>query len=439
MKKQIICIMIVLFMNISFLGSVSAICEERALDYELFKNKKLSNFEQTEYEMVIIAPSDFSDELQDLIIHKNANDISTYLMTIEDIYSGYSGFDNPEKIKYFIEDAIENYNISYVLFVGDIDKIPTRNSAVKCSYYTFDYVPTDQYYADIYDENGSFCSWDSNENNIYGEFWWEMDDNIVEYIDFVDLYPDVGIGRLPCKNKNEVKIVVNKIITYETSTYGKKWFNKIILMGGDTHPQYEGFEGEFVTDYIGGLMSGFKQIRLWTSNNTFRPFLINLILSGGAGFVSYSGHGLKYGISTNPPNKDRGIYYLSPYLIGLFNGKKLPIIFFDCCSTGTIDWTVLGFRLPCFAWSFVKKSSGGAIATIGASRMGYSGYVGDILGAGTCRMNANFFDSYQPGIILSDMFREAQIKYLDEVWKDCLTLEEYNLIGDPSLKVGGYP
>ena len=221
MKKQIICIMIVLFMNISFLGSVSAICEERALDYELFKNKKLSNFEQTEYKMVIIAPSDFSDELQDLIIHKNANDVSTYLMTIEDIYSGYSGFDNPEKIKYFIEDAIENYNISYVLFVGDIDKIPTRNSAVKCSYYTFDYVPTDQYYADIYDENGSFCSWDSNGNNIYGEFWWEMDDNIVEYIDFVDLYPDVGIGRLPCKNKNEVKIVVNKIIPMKHLHMGK--------------------------------------------------------------------------------------------------------------------------------------------------------------------------------------------------------------------------
>jgi len=439
MKGKIICVIIVLFMNLSYLGSISVIGEDSAFYYDVYKNKILSNFKQTEYKMVIVAPFNFSDELQDLIIHKNEIGMATYLMTIEDIYNNYTGFDEPEQIKYFIKDSIETYNISYVLLVGGIDKIPTRNSAVRCSYYTFDYVPTDQYYADIYDENDSFCSWDSNGNGKYGEFWWEMNESIVEYIDFVDLYPDVGVGRLPCKNKKEVEIVVNKIINYETLTYGKEWFNKIILMGGDTHPQHEGFEGEIVTEYIGGLMTGFKQIKLWTSSHTFRPLLINLILSGGAGFVSYSGHGLKYGISTNPPNIDRGIYYISPYLRGLFNGNKLPIIFFDCCSTGTIDWKVLGFRMPCFAWSFVKKPSGGAIATIGASRMGYSGYVGDVLGAGTCRMNANFFDSYEPGIILSDMLTEAQTKYLDEVWKDCFTLEEYNLIGDPSLKVGGYP
>jgi len=439
MKKKILCIIFVSSMIFIYLNTVIGTSEKIELNNKEFEKNKTTTIEQTEYKMIIISPSDFTNELQDLIIHKNNHGINTLHKTTEDIYNGYLGFDKPEQIKYFIKDAIETYNTSYILLVGNIDKVPTRNSAVKCSYYTFEYVPTDQYYADIYDQNGSFCTWDSNNNSLYGEFWWEMDDNIVEYIDFVDLYPDIGIGRLPCKNKKEVEIVVKKIINYETSTYGKEWFNRIILMGGDTHPSLEGFEGEMVTEHIGELMPGFKQVKLWTSTLTFRPILINLIISRGAGFVSYSGHGLKYGISTNPPNKDRGIYYLSPYLHGLFNGDKLPIIFFDCCSTGTIDRAFLGFRLPCFAWSWVKKPSGGAIATIGASRMGYSGYVGDILGAGTCRMNANFFDSYKPGVILSDMLQEAQIKYLDEVWKDCFTIEEYNLIGDPSLKVGGYP
>jgi hypothetical protein len=94
---------------------------------------------------------------------------------------------------------------------------------------------------------------------------------------------------------------------------------------------------------------------------------------------------------------------------------------------------------PCFAWSWLKTKNGGAIATLGASRMGYSGYVGDIMGAGTCRMNVNFFSAYEPGIILSDMLIKAQWDYLEFVWKDCFTIEEYNLFGDPSLKVGGYP
>jgi hypothetical protein len=53
-------------------------------------------------------------------------------------------------------------------------------------------------------------------------------------------------------------------------------------------------------------------------------------------------------------------------------------------------------------------------------------------------MNANFFDAYEPGIILSDMFMKAQHSYLDDLWKDCLTLEQCTLIGDPSLKIGGY-
>jgi hypothetical protein len=114
-------------------------------------------------------------------------------------------------------------------------------------------------------------------------------------------------------------------------------------------------------------------------------------------------------------------------------------MFFDCCLTAELDFTMFGINIPCFAWAVVKKPSGGAIAAIGATRMGYGGLVGDPLGGGTCRLNANFFEAYEPGISLSDMFLKAQNAYLDELWKDCFTLEEFNLIGDPSLKIGGYP
>ena len=57
-------------------------------------------------------------------------------------------------------------------------------------------------------------------------------------------------------------------------------------------------------------------------------------------------------------------------------------------------------------------------------------------------MNSCFFESYEPGIYLSDMFVNAQKNYIDRVWvnvfNDCLTLQEYNLLGDPTLKIGGY-
>ena len=471
MKKKIINVFIIGLLASGFIG----------VDFSFAFKLEQSNFAVEEYDLVIITPNEFSDELIQLLDHKNNLDppMRTSMKTVEEIYNEFQGFDNPEKIKYFVKYAIENWDVRYVLLIGSIDKLPIRNSAVKCSYYTFEYVPTDHYYADIYDEVGNFSSWDTNGNNVYGEFNWDMTNNIKEYIDDVDLYPDIGVGRIPCSNGEDLKIVINKIINYETKTYGKDWFKKIILMGGDTHPQYEGYEGEMVTQYISEQLSDFQPVKLWTSLDKFKPLYINIEVSKGAGFISYSGHGLKNGISTNPPDIEKPIYYLDFYLNFLFNGNKLPIIFFDCCSTGTFDYALnknlksLDKRIyslipmfferildrilnrnsngydinvrasskykPCFAWSWLKTKNGGAIATLGASRMGYSGYVGDIMGAGTCRMNVNFFSAYEPGIILSDMLIKAQWDYLEFVWKDCFTIEEYNLFGDPSLKVGGYP
>ena len=77
-------------------------------------------------------------------------------------------------------------------------------------------IPTDLYYADIYDENMSFCSWDSDNDGKFGEYNWEND----EY-DFVDLYADIKVGRIPCKNNLELKTAIGKIIYYETQTYGQ--------------------------------------------------------------------------------------------------------------------------------------------------------------------------------------------------------------------------
>jgi hypothetical protein len=261
----------------------------------------------------------------------------------------------------------------------------------------------------------------------------------MDYIDEVDLYMDVGVGRLPARNSKEVKEVVSKIIQYESQSPTQEWFKRLILMGGDTFPHIGGSEGEIVTEHVASLMAGFKPIRLWMSLRTFKPLKINREISKGAGFVSYSGHGNWWGLATNRLNKSYfGSYYFTPYIIGMRNKEKLPIMFFDCCLTADLDFTMLNMKIPCFAWSIVKKPSGGAIAAIGFTESPYAGLVGDPIGGGSSRMNVNFFEAYEPGMILSDMLKEAQHAYLDDLWKDCLTLEQCTLIGDPSLRIGGY-
>ena len=420
-----------------------------------------------EYDLLIISPSEFSDELQPLINHKNNYGINTTLKTTEAIYSEYNGIDEAEKIKYFIKDALDNYNIEYVLLIGGVEKLPIRTTWFfqrHHEHYWNETVLTDLYYADIYDENSNFCNWDSNGNHLYGEIF----DNVPGINDTVDLYADVNIGRIPCVKKNELKNVVNKIIHYETSTNGASWFKNIILIGGDTFPGWNGNEGEEKNEITEQIMSGFTPTKLWTSDDTFSARAFNKALKNGAGFVDYSGHGFEIGISTHPPDSNKWIGYYFYNLFWASNGYKLPIIFFDACLTANLEfnlsrfikyirplnsntnpdlktsifndilkpWTSLSIfekLVPCFGWNFVKKKSGGAIATIGATRTAY----GDLT-YGCGYLSLQFYRAYSTSQTLSQMLTKAQNDYLNNIWRDYFTIEEFIIIGDPSLRLGGY-
>lgn len=224
------------------------------------------------YDMVIIAPKKFKNALQKLINHKNNMNppIKTTFMKTEDIFSNQNyndgDSDKPEMIKYFIKDAVETWGIKYVLLVGGLNsliygeprddanqgskhwlvpvrytnlydnpKYPLKNRTV------FDPgVISDLYYADVYKYNDSsgeyeFEDWDPNGDGII--CGWDKD-NYTNDTGYgvptkIDFDPDIGVGRLPCRNWFEVRIMVDKIIKYETEAYGKNWFNKILMIAGD--------------------------------------------------------------------------------------------------------------------------------------------------------------------------------------------------------------
>ncbi|MCK5112361.1 MAG: hypothetical protein KAQ84_02345 [Thermoplasmatales archaeon] len=419
------------------------------------------------YDLVIIAPLEFSDNLEPLIYHKNGYGVETNLVTLEDIYGNFSGRDNAEKIKYFVKYAVEEWDTHYVLLVGDVKKLPIRIT------YASPWEPdvlSDLYYADIYDANGSFCTWDANENNLFGEVSYEggFPPQLIN-IDGVDLYADVHIGRISCTNENELDIVVNKIINYEEEAYDQIWFKKIILAGGDTFPLANGappfvFEGEITNTKVAQHLSDFTHVKLWASRRNLNAITFNRAISKGAGFVSYSGHGFEHGWGTYRPNaiiKKRMIIYYSPFIKGIKNNHKLPVVFFDACLTAKLDFNITDLEeyyprlikllliftkldydpsvfYPCFAWCFLKKEDGGAIATIGATRSAYTWVDKDGVYAGAGYLNVHFFKAYEEGVTAGEMLTHAQNDYINNVWRDYFTIEEFLLLGDPSLMVGGY-
>jgi hypothetical protein len=273
------------------------------------------------------------------------------------------------------------------------------------------------------------------------------------------------VGRLPCNSTKEVELMVEKIITYETQTYGSEWYKRILLLAGDTFPNHGVIEGEVVTGFIADHMQqyGFEPIKLWTSLGAFRPLNINKEINKGAGFISYSGHGYEQGFGTSPPNVEQRIEYFSPYLYGIFNHDKLPVIFFDACSTTRLDFTVedlhewyptplvklfsfasgVSYKMdslyPTFTWEILNKRVGGGIAAVGSTRVAFTGVDANGAHWGAGLLNTNFYKAYAPGKYLGELMTQTQTDYINTVGKECITLEEFILVGDPSLRLGGYP
>ena len=433
--------------------------------------------EESVYDLVIITPLMFKENLTDLIEHKNSVGIKTNLTTLEEIYDTYPGRDHEEKIKYFIKSALDDWGIKYVLLVGDIRKLPIRQTeAYPWDEYHGSGILSDLYYSDIYNESYSFASWDTNNNNTFGEINFKgrrMSLDSAFVVDELDLYADVHIGRIACRNVGEVDLLVNKIITYETETYGQDWFNKIVLAGGDTFSPLGGslpfvYEGEITTQMIADIMTDFEPVKLWGSKHTLRPWTFNYAINRGSGFLVYAGHGFEHGWGTYSPNAPRNkiIYpidpvYYTPFLQFLKNEEKLPIMFFDACLTAKLDFNLgdlasyyksfnlflrlLGVEydvtnyMPCFAWACLIEKDGGGIGAIGATRPAYSSVDQNGVYAGAGYLDRMFFESYNEGVTFGEMLTQAQIKYMTTNFKDYFTIEEYILLGDPSLRVGGYP
>lgn len=438
----------VLIVGLLLLGSINTVALNQPKKYNTTEGvnqffsipgkPEKSIFHEDNFTLVIITASSFSKDLEPLVIHKNKYGINTKIVTIDEIFSGkyfvVQGRDDAEKIKYFIKNSIEQWETLYVLLVGDIYKLPIRRTWIGDQI-----VLTDLYYSDIFFPDGNFCSWDSDNDGRFGEYWQDSDD-------ILDLYADVYVGRLACKNNNEVKVTVKKIISYETSENSNDWFKNIILCGGDTHPGIGVYEGEVTLNEIEKCMPDFNSKKLYTSRGTFSPSSINKAVNDGAGFLVYSGHGFENGLGTHPPDDEKWIYYKNFNMIGLFNYNKLPIIFFDACLTSRLDFTLgdllklpfVKYPLPCLTWNFVKKTVGGAIAAIGATRIAF-GMVGENgPKSGACYFALKFFENYEKGIKVGEMLAKAQYDYLESIEYDPFTVEELILLGDPSLMIGGY-
>ncbi len=398
-----------------------------------------------EYQLLVISPGEFAGDIQPLVDHKIKRNISTKLVLLDEIYNGVyfpvEGGDDAEKIKYFIRNAVENWGTTFVLLVGGIEWIPSRETHIVVSSSDQEVFVSDLYYADIYNASGGFSSWDTNNNSVFAEYNW------FNHSDELDLYPDVYLGRLACVNRDEVRGVVGKIIEYEDNkAYTQDWFTRLIVVGGDSFPDDSSGinEGEFVNEAVIKIMDGFIPDKIWDSNGRLSGYSpsgvseITTAFEKGAGFVDFSGHGApsvyathRHNSSVWIPTPTGGLY--SYQVLDFHNHGMYPIVITGACSVGKYSEDY-----ECFSWSFVSNPYGGGIASMGATALGYA-YVGRYVTYGLIEgMTTSMFKAYKRGALT---FGEIWVDGLNLYLRRHLTAGDYKTIlewqpfGDPSLAV----
>jgi hypothetical protein len=415
--------------------------------------------------LLIISPAEFSDLLQPFVAHKIALRLPTRLVTLEEIYDGTyfptEGRDEAEQVKYFIKNALDDWGITYVLLVGG------RKPGLTESWYTpVRYVHvvwdeeqqfvSDLYFADIYDGAGNFSSWDTDDNNVFSD-WPSMG----PLRDELDLYPDVYLGRWPCRNKAELKIIIAKTMRYETMQTTKK----VVVVGGDNFED-PGIEGEIVGNKTLTLLPDLEPAKVYATEMAVNSDNMKEALGDGALFMHFHGHGspIKWG-THSPENFDEwedGLYIAD---IPWFFNKEYPIAVFGGCHTAMFNvsminrpWIYTWRPTPeGLSWWFARKIGGGSIASLGYTcfPVASPGEYGDLDGDGVNEpdcvesgygyMQLQFFAGYGIENLshLGECWGYAQQKYLDTyklpytIWH-LHTSQGFVLLGDPSLCIGGY-
>ncbi len=348
-------------------------------------------------DMIVITSSARAADFQPFADWKTRRGIKTEIVQTESIYASYMGRDNPEKIRNCVKDYWQNHGLKWVLIGGDDGIVPVRTCRLTVEGGTED-IASDMYYADLQ------YSWDSNNNNLFGE----MEDS-------VDLFYDVFIGRTPVDNASHVATFFAKDTMFEkhpdTSRLKRVLYGSTML--------FDPYHGRVINHIMADIFpSG------WTHAHLEDPAdgVYADSMSQGFQLAHVAAHGNSRTFSVMGRSE----------VSGLTNGfTKLNFVNSMACESGWFDGK------ECLAEALVKAPNGGCIACMLNSRYGF-GYP-PALGPSEL-LDLQFYRYFVQGeatqfgsigMLSKDYFRSLAMG--QEVWRWCVF--ELNLFGDPTLFV----
>lgn len=362
--------------------------------------------------------------VRDLIEHRKSQGYTAIIVTIEEIYSNYSGIDEAEQLRNFIIDAYSTWNTEYVVLGGDVDIIPYRNL------YNDQYIPSDMYFQCL---DGSY--------NDDGDLYWGEPHDGPGGSD-VDLMAEVSIGRISAETPQEMANFIYKTLAYE-KTPSAPWLSRSCILGEELGSNFGPGEFAYAFPYMeeirlgsktsGYSTEGFISCPAFTSDTLYDNFyfywssdsLLNLINSNSYSIINHLGHA-----------NETYVMKLEFEQADALTNSNPVFVYSQGCYPGH-------FPVDCMAERLTTSSRNGMFSVVFNTVYGYGSYneSRETLDGPNQRFNRQFWDAFfsEKILKLGDINTDS---HEDNIW--CINYDlirycmyETVLFGDPSTMLRG--
>lgn len=366
---------------------------------------------------VILTHPDFKSEADRLAAYRNSKNITTEVVTTEQVYNEFSsGRQDVTALRDFVKFLYDKNpaTLKSVLLVGkgsydykkrvvdNVNLVPTYQS--RNSLHPVDTYSSDDYFGFLENQEGEWSESPAVNHTL-----------------------DVSVGRLPVKSAAEMTAIVDKIIRYESAAALQgSWQKEIVFVADDGDSNLHQQDADQMAEFINNNQPTFDVSKIYLDQfpQLSRPSgeispetnqAIEDRIQKGVLVMNYTGHGGERQLAQERIFDDLTIEQLE--------NERLPVLITATCEFGKADdpQIISGAEL-----ALIRKN-GGAIALVTTGRPVYAN---KNLLLNQAFYNAFFQKENNKPLTLGEIFRRTKNGSLSGV-----SNRNFSLIGDPELQL----
>ena len=341
-----------------------------------------------DYIAIVPGGATFSETLAPLLSYRRSQGLRVEVISAEQIYAEFAhGRQTTVAIRDFLEHAYTRWQPPaprFVLLVGD------ASYDARGGDYARYLLPTHL----VHGEHAGY---------VASDIWFAIfDEEAME--------PAMAIGRLPVQSAEQLRVIVDKTLSYETAEV-TPWADRALLVADD-EARFN-VTSERLAETL--AQSGFQTQKLYMTQNEDIHDAIVSVLNHGVGVVNYEGNGQigAWG--------DEMVLQATDTTL-LMNGERLPIFTTFTCLNGFFNHPEQDSLAETMLWA----PNGGIVAAVAPSGRTFSWQQGPLA--------STFYEALldRRGVTLGEALLQAKRAaalepHLGEA------IHTFNLLGDPAL------